>query len=138
MSSITDEHHGRYDDAEEFRPSRQELILVKQLRERAQSAQGFTEQPVPTKSQTQAARTRQGGIKPLQLLADKNANRMSLPLQPGRVGMLADKFESRVVEKASTGTKASKRSKASSGKENRSVQKGSGTSGVSFGGGLRV
>lgn len=138
MSSITDENHGRYDDAEEFRPSRQELTLVKQLRERAQSAQGHSEGAA--KPQTQRIK----GLRPLQLVSDKNNNRMSLPIQ--RVAVLGDKpgqgqgqgQMERVIQlqKGSNGTKGSKRS---TGKENRSVHKGSATSGVSAGvGGLRI
>jgi hypothetical protein len=62
---------------------------------------------------------------------------MSLPIQHGRVAVLADKFDHEAGirgQKGSNATKGSKRSKASSGKENRSV-KGSATS---AGGPLRV
>jgi hypothetical protein len=62
---------------------------------------------------------------------------MSLPIQHGRVAVLADKFDHEAGmrgQKGSNATKGSKRSKGSSGKENRSV-KGSATS---AGGPLRV
>jgi hypothetical protein len=138
LSSITDENHGRYDDAEEFRPSRQELTLVKQLRERAQSAQGHAEGA--SKPQTQRSK----GLRPLQLVSDKNSNRMSLPIQ--RIAVLGDMAGQRQghmervvqLQKGSNGTKGSKRS-TGTGKENRLVHKGSATSGVGAGvGGLRI
>jgi hypothetical protein len=126
MSSFTDDSHGRHDDAEEFRPSRQELTLVKQLKERAQSAQGYSEGAKPHITK---------GLKPLQLVSDKNINRMSLPIRTQKPTVLADKRGpmDRVtqLQKISNGPKASKRS-VGSDKENVSVHRGSATSGTSF------
>lgn len=125
----------RYEDAEEFRPSRSELILVQRLKERAES----TEQ--------QKAAPPSSPLRTLRLLADRNENRMSappLPLpQPKRVSVLADRPSSAAgsvhTPKGSGGVKISKRSKASngSGKENRTVHKGSSVSTAS-GGVIRV
>ena len=123
MSSFTDESHGRYDDAEEFRPSRQELTLVKQLKERAQSAQGQHEGAKPQVIK---------GLRPLQLVSDKNMNRASLPIQRGAVLKETGRLERITqLQKVSNGPKISKRS-VGSDKENMSVKKGSATSGTSF------
>ena len=123
MSSFTDDSHGRYDDAEEFRPSRQELTLVKQLKERAQSAQGQNEGAKPQVIK---------GLRPLQLVSNKNANRASLPIQSGAVLKETGRLERITqLQKASNGPKVSKRSMGSD-KENFSVRKGSATSGTSF------
>lgn len=124
MSSFTDETHGRYDDAEEFRPSRQELTLVKQLRERAQSAQGQHE---GAKAQVTK------GLRPLQLVSDKNLNRASLPIQRGAVLKETGRLERITqLQKLSNGPKTSKRS-VGSDKENVSNKKGSATSGAGIG-----
>jgi hypothetical protein len=123
MSSFTDESHGRYDDAEEFRPSRQELTLVKQLKERAQSAQGQHEGSKPQVTK---------GLRPLQLVSDKNMNRASLPIRRGAVLKETGRLERITqLQKGSNGPKTSKRS-VGSDKENLSVKKGSATSGTSF------
>jgi hypothetical protein len=123
MSSFTDESHGLYDDAEEFRPSRQELTLVKQLKERAQSAQGQHEGSKPQVTK---------GLRPLQLVSDKNMNRASLPIQRGAVLKETGRLERITqLQNGSNGPKTSKRS-VGSDKENVSVKKGSATSGTSF------
>lgn len=142
--SSSDDHVHRFEDAvEEYRPSRSELLLVQRLKERAEAtkskaAPGQKARPV-------------SGLRPLKLLSDRNDNRMSalpstLPTNK-RISVLVDQGAAGIDDPrpqkgsdASSGppmTGAKKRSKASTGKENRSVQKGSGLSTMS-GGGIRV
>lgn len=142
-SAVSSEDHlHRFEDAvEEYRPSRSELILVQRLKERAEATKV---KPVPAA----VAPAGPGPLRPLRLLADRNDNRMSaphpLPINK-RISVVADGGSSGVDStRAQKGSgsghgpqKPTKRSKASTGKENRSVHKGSGVSSLS-GGGIRV
>lgn len=133
--SSGDDHAHRFEDAvEEYRPSRSELILVKRLKERAETTGVALKKAAPTQ---------EGPLRPLRLLADRKNNRMSepLPLPSKRVSVLADinrgsDMSQRVPQK---GGRLSKKSKTPSAKdkENISVHKGSGLSTVSIGG-IRV
>ncbi|WVQ83921.1 hypothetical protein IAT38_006065 [Cryptococcus sp. DSM 104549] len=126
----------------EFKPSNAELRRVKELSERnadreevvekgrSQSAMGYRKD----KPNEVAARK---GLKPLRLVADRQANRLSMPMPTSMtVGQKVKKFE--VLLEGEAGSKVSLGAKSAKGKENERTGKMSSGSGVSGVRGLRV
>lgn len=116
--------------APEFRLSRQELLLVKQLQARqGQSAMGTYGDKDKDKENVGPQKRR--GLRPLQLVSDRNSNRMSAPLplpndkvrerERGSAPKLSNETRKKMSSasgRAGRGGKASKASKASKTSQN--------------------
>ena len=114
----------------EFRPSRQELILVKQLKlRRSQSAMGFYEDTKADEGEGVGIGSRRG-LRPLRLMADRDANRMSAPLPV--VGAKGKEKEAMVSRGSKSSVEARAKMSAASGKISRSskASNGSGATGL--------